>query len=172
MPKSKRSKVVSLTQVRKKGKEHKEAQIEQIKKLLEEYKYLFVLTFKNMTTNPFKKIKQDFEDSKFLLGKNKLAQYALGTSQDNETAENVHIISEMINGKCCLLFTNQKASKITKYFEEYSTPEFAQAGAIAPKNVTLEKEGTDLAGLSYSIEPYLRELGLPTKLHQQKITLN
>jgi len=78
MPHSKRNKVVALTQVKKKGKAHKEDTIESIREGLEKYADVYVLTHMNMTTNPFKKIKEDFAGSKFFLGKNKVAQYALG----------------------------------------------------------------------------------------------
>ena len=106
MPHSKRNKVVALTQVKKKGKEHKEDIVTGIREALENYSNVYVLSHHNMTTNPFKKIKEDFKDSKFFLGKNKLAQFALGKTQDEEPMENVSLLGKYLTGECCLLFTN------------------------------------------------------------------
>lgn len=54
MPKSKRNKVVSLTKVKKKGREAKEELVEKIQKLLEEFNSCYVLQYENMRTSPFK----------------------------------------------------------------------------------------------------------------------
>ncbi len=56
MPKSKRNKVVSLTKVKKKGREAKEEMVENVQEALTNYKKCFVLSFENMRTGPFKKI--------------------------------------------------------------------------------------------------------------------
>ena len=72
MPRSKRNKVVSLTKVKRKGREAKEAMVENIHKALTDYKKCFVLSFENMRTGPFKKIQNSMRDSKFFIGKNKV----------------------------------------------------------------------------------------------------
>jgi mRNA turnover protein 4 len=106
MPISKRNKVVALTQVKKKGKEHKEDVVEGIREALNNYSDIYVLSYHNMTTNPFKKIREDFKESKFFLGKNKLAQFALGKTQEDEPMEHTSLLTKYITGECCLLFTN------------------------------------------------------------------
>ena len=45
MPKSKRNKVVSLTNVKKKGRVGKEALVEKIQDCVGEYKYSYVMSF-------------------------------------------------------------------------------------------------------------------------------
>lgn len=52
-----------------------------------------------------------------------------------------------------MLFTNEKG--IEKYFEEFSSKDFANAGTIADQDVRLEKGFEAFEYLSYSIEPYL-----------------
>lgn len=93
MPHSKRNKVVALTQVKKKGKEHKEDIVQNIRDALDSFSSVYVLSYHNMSTNPFKKIKEDLKGSKFFLGKNKLAQFALGKSQDDEPMPNVSLLN-------------------------------------------------------------------------------
>ena len=169
MPKSKRAKVVALSKVKKKGRDSKEKLVENIHKSVDEYKYLYVLQSKNMTTNPFKKIRKEFNDSKFYLGKNKVMQFALGKSPEEEYKDNLWLISKYIKDEWCLLFTNN--DDVEEYFSNYSSKDFARAGEISPKTVILPKGGEALEAYSFAMEPHLRSLGLPTKLVREKINL-
>ena len=54
MPKSKRNKMVSLTKVKKKGREGKEELIEKIQECVDEYDHSYVLSYENMRSSPFK----------------------------------------------------------------------------------------------------------------------
>ena len=64
MPRSKRNKVVSLTKVKKQGREAKEKMVEHMHEAVEKYKQAFVISFENMRTGPFKKIQNQMRDSK------------------------------------------------------------------------------------------------------------
>jgi mRNA turnover protein 4 len=64
MPKSKRNKVVSLTKVKRKGREAKEQLLENIHEAIEKFKHCFVLSFDNMRTGPFKTMQNSMRDSK------------------------------------------------------------------------------------------------------------
>jgi mRNA turnover protein 4 len=64
MPKSKRNKVVSLTKVKKQGREAKEQLVEKVHAALDAHKRCFVLSFRNMRTGPFKKVQNNLRDSK------------------------------------------------------------------------------------------------------------
>ena len=91
MPKSKRNKVVSLTNTKKKGREGKEQLIEKIQDCVGEYKYGYVLSFHNMRTTPFKQMQNELRDSsKFFLGKNKVMVRALGSHPEDEVEDNTH----------------------------------------------------------------------------------
>lgn len=78
MPTAKKNKVVSLTKVKPKTRDHKEGIVEKVHVYANRYKYIYVLTFENMSTNNFKQLREKLEDSKFLLGKNKVIGIALG----------------------------------------------------------------------------------------------
>jgi mRNA turnover protein 4 len=54
MPQSKRNKMISLTKVKKKGREAKESLVEIIHEALENYKFSYVLGVDNMRTGPFR----------------------------------------------------------------------------------------------------------------------
>ena len=165
MPKQK----VALTKVKKKGRENKEKLVDKIQDSANKYKYMYVLSYQNMTTNPFNKIRKDFEGSKFFLGKNKVMQYALGRTPEEEFKENLCLAGRHIKQECCLLFTNEE--NVEEYFNNFSSKDFARAGAVAPKTIALPKGPEALETLSFAMEPHLRQLGLPTKLVRQKIHL-
>ena len=174
MPKNKRAKVVTLTKVKQKGREGKEQLVEKIQEAFDDYKYAYVVSFENIRAGPFKAMaKKMREDSKFFLGKNKVIQVALGKSPETEIADNTHLLSKYMRGQVCLVLSNKTKDQLNKAFKEEaaSVEDFATAGTNATYTVHL-KAGTDaLDGYGHSMEPYLKQLGLPTKLNFQKIEL-
>ena len=56
MPRSKKNKVVALTKVKKQGREAKENWVTLVQEAVDTYKNMFVLSFKNMRTGPFRAI--------------------------------------------------------------------------------------------------------------------
>ena len=99
MPKSKRNKVVSLTKVKKKGRDGKEELVEKIQESLGAYKNAYVVSFHNIRAGPFKTLAHKMrEDSKFFLGKNKVISIALGKSPEDEPADNTHVLAKYMHG--------------------------------------------------------------------------
>ena len=84
----------ALTKTRKKGKDGKVKLIERIQEAVNKYKYAYVLSHENMTTAPFAKIRKDFVDSTFFLGKNKVMQFALGRTPEEEFKDNLCMLSK------------------------------------------------------------------------------
>lgn len=107
MPKAKKSQLVSLTKVKPKTREHKEYIVEKVHLFLKKFKYVYVLAYENMTTNNFKAFKETLNDSKFLMGKNKVMGVAFGTSEENSFLPNSFRIGELLKGHCTLFFTNR-----------------------------------------------------------------
>lgn len=64
MPKSKRQKVVHLSQVDKKDKEHRLQLYSKVQEALEEYQYVFVFRVDNMRNSALKDVRQEFDDSR------------------------------------------------------------------------------------------------------------
>ena len=80
MPKSKRPHVgmefdsllkflVSLTQTKPKGKEHKNTLVNTIRENVDNFKYVYVLEFDNMRTNAFKDLRVQLSDCKYKRGR-------------------------------------------------------------------------------------------------------
>lgn len=75
-------------------------------------------------------------------------------------------MSNCLKGQCALFFTDRKEKEVVKWFNDFSFNGFARSGFKVSESITLP-EGP-LEQFPHSIEPYLRQLGLPTKLDRGK----
>ncbi|XP_003745888.1 mRNA turnover protein 4 homolog [Galendromus occidentalis] len=170
MPVSKRNRVVSLTQAKRKGLEHKQKLVEEIRKALDQYDSVYIFSIQNMRNNKLKEVREEWKGtSKFIMGKNKVLQLALGRNAENEIADNIHKVSERLLGQCGLLLTSQPEEEVLAWFEDFREADFARAGFVATETVVLKEN--DLDDFPHSMEPQFRRLGLPTRLVRGKIQL-
>ncbi|XP_071493050.1 mRNA turnover protein 4 homolog [Diadema antillarum] len=169
MPKSKRDKKISLTRTKKKGLETKQSLIEEIRDCVDKYARIFVFSVENMRNSKIKDVRNSWKHSRFFFGKNKVMMVALGKSSQDEYRDNLHRISRKLLGNVGLLFTNQTKDEVVSYFETYSEADYARSGNEATETVVLA-EGA-LEDFQHSMEPQLRQLGLPTALRKGVIHL-
>jgi mRNA turnover protein 4 len=107
MAKNKRNKIVSLTKVAKRvGDDKKQQIVEKVHKYLDEYAYCYVFDYKNMTSMPMQSLRQYWNEAKFVIGKNKVLQLALGRTEDDSYKMNSYQLSSYLKGNCGLFFTN------------------------------------------------------------------
>ena len=76
-----------------------------------------------------------------------------------------------MKGHVCLLATNKSREEAEKHIKAHQVEDFAVAGVEAPFEVFLGKGTEALDSFAHSLEPYLKQLGLPVKLNFQKIEL-
>ncbi|XP_067243190.1 mRNA turnover protein 4 homolog [Chanodichthys erythropterus] len=169
MPKSKRDKKVSLTKTTKKGLESKQNLIEELRKCADIYRYVFVFSVENMRNNKLKDIRTAWKHSRFFFGKNKVMMIALGKGPTDEYKDNLHKLSRFLRGEVGVLFTNKTKDEVQEYFSNFKEVDYARAGNVATMAVTLD-EGP-LEQFPHSMEPQLRQLGLPTALKKGVVTL-
>ncbi|KAG5871580.1 hypothetical protein JTB14_017503 [Gonioctena quinquepunctata] len=169
MPKSKRDKKISLTKTDKKGLALKQKIVEDVRNCVEKYKSIYVFTYRNMRNEKMKEVREHWKPSRFFFGKNKVIGIGLGTTLENEVEEGLHKLSAVLKGQCGLLFTDSKKKEVEEWFNSYSVEDFARSGFKATQTVQLD-EGP-LKQFSHAIEPYLRQLGMPTKLDRGVVTL-
>merc|ERR1712025_636768 len=74
-----------------------------------------------------------------------------------------------LKNECGLLVTNQSQDDVMEYFRNLSEPDFARTGGVARQKVQL-REGV-LNMFSHSMEPQLRQLGMPVQLVKGQVTL-
>lgn len=169
MPKSKRDKKVSLTQTKKKGLEFKQKIIEDVQTCCDKYKHIFLFSVHNMRNTHLKEVRQSWSGSRFYFGKNKVMALALGRTQEDEYKDNLHKLSNQLRGQSGLLFTNKSKKEVLSYFDNYRVADFARSGNVCQQTVMLD-EGP-IPEFSHSMEPQLRQLGLPTCLQKGVVTL-
>ncbi|KAG9482775.1 mRNA turnover protein 4 homolog [Eleutherodactylus coqui] len=169
MPKSKRDKKVSLTKTTKKGLQVKQTLIEELRKCVDTYKYLFVLSVQNMRNNKLKDVRNAWKHSRLFFGKNKVMSVALGKDPCDEYKDNLHKLSKCLVGEVGILFTNRTMKEVTKWFDEFKETDFARAGNKATYDLVLD--AGPLEQFTHSMEPQLRQLGLPTTLKKGVVTL-
>ncbi|KAL6079373.1 mRNA turnover 4 [Balamuthia mandrillaris] len=169
MPKSRRNKLITLARTEKRVGERKETLVTQIRESVSQFQTIYVFTTQNMRTNYLKEVRSHWAASRFFLGKNKVMQIALGRSAQEEAAENLHLLSKEVTGNCGLLFTNSSRAEVEEFFKNYTKKDFARSGSPATETVHLSMG--PLEQFSHSIEPFLRKLGMPTKLQKGVIHL-
>jgi len=169
MPRSKRDKKISLTKTKKKGMELKDKLYNDVRKCVDDYARIFTFSVQNMRNNKLKDVRQEWRESRFFFGKNKVMALALGRSSSDEYAKNLHKISKKLRGQMGLLFTNEPEEKVLDWFNGFSEPDYARSGNKATQTVHIE--AGPMSGFSHSMEPQLRQLGLPTALQKGIVTL-
>lgn len=181
MPKSKRAKVVHLSQVEKKGKELTLKLFANVRQCLDEYQYCFVFSVDNMRNTYLKDVRNDFQDSRLFFGKTKVMAKALGSSPEDEYQPATHLLSKYLAGNVGLLFTNRAPAAIQDYFAQMAKTDFARAGTAATRSFEIpagvvysmggEIDPEQDVPMAHSLEPELRKLNVPTSLTKGKITL-
>ncbi|RYO78090.1 hypothetical protein DL762_008881 [Monosporascus cannonballus] len=185
MPKSKRNRVVHLTNVTKKTREHKERLFENIRDCISAYQHCFVLSVDNMRNTHLKEVRQELSDSRLFFGKTKLMARALGRSPEDSHAENTYRLAPYVRGTVGLLFTNRAPEAVLEYFSAQSSSaarvDFARAGAVASRDFVLPYGQVYSTGgevpaehdvpLGHTLEPELRRLGVPTRMVKGRVVL-
>ncbi|KFM77461.1 mRNA turnover protein 4-like protein, partial [Stegodyphus mimosarum] len=162
MPRSKRNKQVELAKTKKRGLEGKKHLYQEVRSCADNYAHIFVFTVTDMRNSKMKNVREQWKDSRFFIGKNKVMALALGRTLEDEYKPNLHKIGQRLKGERGLLFSNRSSEEVLSWFRSYSEGDFARSGNNATETVVL-CEGA-LSEFPHSLEPYLRQLGLPTTL--------
>ncbi|GMM30771.1 Mrt4 protein [Martiniozyma asiatica (nom. inval.)] len=182
MPRSKRSKLVTLAQTDKKDKENKVRIFDEIREALDAFKYTWVLGLDDIRTPVMQAIRKDWEGSKIIMGKKKVLQKALGNSPETEYKDNLHKLTEFDDGLIAILLTDETPETVSEYFTAFVKNDYARAKTRSPISFELPEGIIYSRGgqvpieedvpMSHSMEPTLRtKFKLPTKMVHGKITL-
>ncbi|ODQ68575.1 hypothetical protein NADFUDRAFT_31013 [Nadsonia fulvescens var. elongata DSM 6958] len=181
MPKSRRSKLVTLTQTSKKTREDREKIGEEIHECLDKYTYVWVFNVNNMRNTFLKDIRQDWKGSRILYGRTRVMQKAFGRTPEEEYKENLSQLAKLVVGDVGLLLTNEKPDVVQEYFESFVKKDYARAGLAAPLTFTVPEGVVYATGgnlpveedvpMVHSMETTLRGLGMPTILKAGKVIL-
>lgn len=166
MGRSRRERVVSLTQTRKHlvGREAKQEVLQDLRSAIDKYENIYVFTTENMRNTLLKQLRTTWSDSRFFFGRKKIAQVALGRTEAEEYLSGLRQVSKELRGNVGLLFTNRTHEKVRDYFAQFSEADFARAGFVATERVQIAKG--ELEGFAGSQVENLREVGLPVGLRK------
>ncbi|KAL5612594.1 hypothetical protein BROUX41_004311 [Berkeleyomyces rouxiae] len=181
MPKSRRNKSISLTQVDKKGREHKDKLFANVREAVGEYQHCVVFSIDNSRNNYLKTVRQELNDSAIFFGKSKLMAKALGLTPEEAQAPGLEHLTPHIHGQVGLLFTNRPAADVLAYLGSIHEADYARAGTpasrtfVIPAGVVYATAGAvapehDVV-LEHTLEPELRKLGVPTRMVHGKVVL-
>jgi len=109
--------------------------------------------------------------SRLFFGRTKLLSAALGRTPQEEYRDSLSKVAQALHGRgeAGLLFTNEPSETVASVLEETQAHEFARAGTAATRDVDLA--AGPLPDFPHNMEPYLRKLGLPTKLDNGVVTM-
>ena len=106
---------------------------------------------------------------------------ALGTSAEDEHATRLSALAKHLTGNVGLLFTSREPAAILEYFGRYAPLDYARAGTVASRTMTVPagtvySRGGEIAPeedvpLPHSLEVNLRQLGMPTRLVKGRVEL-
>lgn len=85
---------MSLTKTNKKGLLLKQKTIEDVRNSLNKYEHIFVFTVDNMRNTKLKDLRNEWKESRFFFGKNKVMSIALGKTKSDEVQENLNMVSK------------------------------------------------------------------------------
>ncbi|TNY23974.1 ribosomal protein L10-domain-containing protein [Rhodotorula diobovata] len=174
MPRSKRDRVVALTQTGKKGKEAKAKLIDEVREQAEAHKFLWVFEVEHMRNNLLQEVRTAWKGSRIFLGRNAVMRKGLGATPEDECRLGVHKVANMLEGSRGLLFTDETPDVVTEWFESFKKRDFARTGNKATETFELPA-GPILINdepAPHSLEPQFRKLGLSTSLLKGVPTLN
>ncbi|KAJ2931965.1 hypothetical protein H1R20_g5113, partial [Candolleomyces eurysporus] len=95
MPRSKRSKLVSLTQVSKKTREHKNALIEEVQANADKYRYCWLFGVGSMRNTHLKTVRKLWKDSaRIFFGRGAVMAKGIGTTPEEEHKPGLHKLAQ------------------------------------------------------------------------------
>ncbi|KAK7428545.1 mRNA turnover and ribosome assembly protein [Neonectria magnoliae] len=181
MPKSRRNKVVHMTQVSKKTREDKDKLFQNIRDAVPEYQHCFVFSVDNMRNSHLKDVRRELSDCRLFFGKTKLMAKALGQTPAEAIAPGIEALTRHITGDVGLIMTNRPVDFILSYFDNLSPVDFARAGVPASRTFSIptgivyatagEVAIENDVPLEHSIEPELRRLGVPVRMVKGRVVL-
>ena len=170
MPKSKRAQKITLSRTQKKGRERKQTLIDEVRSCCDGFSSVFAFSAENMRNSALKEVRTRLQGSRLFFGRTKLLTAALGRSPSEEYRDGLSEVTACLaGGEAGLLFTNESLEEVRRVLEETQVNEFARAGREATDEVKLDPG--PLVNFPHNMEPYLRKLGLPTKLDKGVVTL-
>ena len=137
MPRSKRNKKVSLTQVKSDRRDHKQKVVAAVREAADKYARAFVFSLRNQRSRHMQHVRRKYRAGRIFCAKHTVVQLALGRSPEEDYRENLHQVSRHLRGRTGILFTDDVEKDVVEYFESLAVPDFADAGFVPDFDMSL-----------------------------------
>merc|ERR1719265_2041921 len=169
MPKSKRNKQISLTKTSKGPVRDRKLQLAaSVQEALTSHSYAWVIWAAGIPNKNLKELRDRVKPDKIIMGKNAVLSKAVGSGEDDEPANGSSGLNQFLAGGAALFFTNTEPDLVKEMFNNWKSYRTPTAGVVAPMEYVMPAGPTKYA---HSLEPRLKELGLPTVLENQIVAL-
>ncbi len=150
----------------KKVKDWKKAEVEELAKLIENYKVVALSDLYKVKTAQIQELRKRFGDEvQFRCVKNTLAKFAL--KKVSEKKPSVEKLEEYLKSSNLFIFTNISPFKLSILFEKNKINLPASAGDVAPEDIVVPEGNTGMSPGPVISE--LSDVGLPTKIESGSI---
>ncbi|WP_091936414.1 50S ribosomal protein L10 [Methanolobus profundi] len=143
----------------------KKDEVEEIKELINEYPIMGVIGIGGIPAKQLQKMRRDLKGKAVLkVARNTLIRRAIDQSSDD-----VKEMDQYVDVQTALVFTEQNPFKLFKTLEKSKSPSPIKAGAIAPRDIIVEKCET-----SFPPGPILGDLqaaGIPAAIDKGKVVI-
>lgn len=178
MPRTKRAKLVSLTKVSKKTREHKNVLLAEVQQNAEKWKYCWLFEVGAMRNAHLKTVRKLWKDSaRIFFGRGAVMAKALGTTVEEEHRMGLHKLAQQIKGQVGLFFTDSEPQEVIEWFDDFKQADFARTGnratrtVILPAGPVMRVHSDPPEPFPHNEDPQLRKLGLTTSMKRGVPTL-
>ena len=172
MPKSKRTKMVSLTKTKPKAQGLKEKTLQKLEAAFKKYNNLHVLHPTNLTAENQKLMGNELPGA-LIFGKKSLMRYFFSSQLDKHPQ--LEVIVGLLDTpelkEVCLLFSNSPWNKVSEALKVLHGPEFANPNTNAVATVVLTAGDQVFDKISTTNDAYLRTMGLFVTVQNGKLFL-
>ena len=153
----------------KKTKEDRIQKANEIKEQLKKYQRIYVLRFSSSSSSPFNEIRLHFRSSVLCNAKKSIIEHAIGLNPQEETLPGLSGLLQYLAGDTAIFMTNEPHEAVESFMKSLTYNEFATAGFIANTTFVVPQGELDSTMFNYSMDGYLRELGLPVQLDNGRL---
>lgn len=152
---------------KKRVKADKLEQSQKIREELGKYQRVYVIQFSSRKTDHLVDIRRKFRTSTLCMAKHSILKHALGVDASTSAIPNAYLLNQHLEGNAGLFMTNESHEDVIAFFQSLTGPEYPKTGDAAP--ITFTVPAGPLPQFNFSMDSFLRELGLPVQLENGTI---